>query len=319
MENKFPHFQKLYGVVEALLDPTTGCPWDLKQTHESLTQYLIEESYEFVDAVDRKHSEDMVEELGDVLLQVLLHCEISRRASGFNWEMVSEKLATKLIERHPHVFKESSHGALVGSSAGSSIESSAESSAETKKQLTSEDVLQNWQEIKKAEKLKKITQEKNEVNEGQGEKTTPAEQSFKMLPSLLAAKKIGDWSKNEKFDWSDYSQVVYKVEEEWQELKEELPPNGSFNTERAKEELGDMLFSLVQLARHLKLDPEEALRKSNQKFMNRFSEMQKIYSKHYPHSTTPFKNLDDETKNNLWNQAKLNLKKSSPMTKGKKS
>ncbi len=226
--------EKCIQVIEKLRDPKGGCPWDLEQTHESLLKYLLEESYEFMEAVELKNSKMMEEELGDVLLQVLLHSTIASESKTFNLESVAKTLADKIIRRHPHVF-----GDVKVSGA--------------------DEVVANWKDIKEKEK---------------GEKKHTIDEKLLQSPALLSAFNIGKKSTTVNFDWDDYYQVIGKVEEEWQEVKEELPPGGRFNKERVREEIGDLLFSVAQLARHLDIEPEECLRDANRKFINRFKQVE---------------------------------------------
>jgi MazG family protein len=231
-------FKKLVDVVKALRDPDTGCPWDLEQNHESLLKYLFEESYEFKEAVEKNKNELMEEELGDLLLQVLLHAQMGSEREAFDIESISKGLADKLIRRHPHVFDNPEN-----------------------KKLTPEQVNENWHKIK--------GQEKNQKQQ------RAIKEKIIYGPSLKVAENIGHKTNKLNFDWEDAQQVAWKVEEEWQELKEELMP-AQLNKERIAEELGDFLFSSAQLARHLGQDPEELLRKANQKFLKRFYAMEDI-------------------------------------------
>ena len=230
-----PELIRCIEVIARLRHPTKGCPWDLEQTHETLLKYLIEESYEFIEATELKDSKMMEEELGDVLLQILLHSKIAAETKTFNLESVAKTLADKIIRRHPHVF-----GDEIG-------------------ELSSEQVVANWKEIKKNEK---------------GPKKYSIDTKFLHAPALETSFKIGQKSTTVNFDWEDYYQVMSKVEEEWQEVKEELPPGGKFNKARVKEEIGDLLFSVAQLARHVDLNPEECLRDANRKFINRFQRVE---------------------------------------------
>lgn len=234
---KNAEFNKLFNIIEKLRDPKEGCPWDLKQTHESLLKYLIEESYEFVDAV-KNAPNDMEEELGDVLLQVLLHCQISSEDGGFDFESLCQKLSQKMMRRHPHVFDQKVDRAL----------------------LTDEHLQNNWDEIKRKEGKNKIHPHK-------------FSRDYLIGPSLTSAYKIGKKTSLMNFDWENAKQVLYKVEEEWQELKAEIPHEGKGNHQAIKEELGDLFFSLAQLSRHLGIDPEECLREGNEKFLKRFNKM----------------------------------------------
>jgi MazG family protein len=232
-----PELQRCIEVIKALRHPKTGCPWDLEQTHESLLKYLIEEAYEFVEAVEKKNPKLMEEEIGDVMFQVLLHTSMGEETGAFSLESAAKNLADKLVRRHPHVFKQS------------------------EKKLTSDEVIDNWQKIKETEK---------------GLKKNTIDEKYLQAPALESAYKIGKKTTELNFDWSDYQQVVMKVEEEWQEVKEELPPTGKFNRERVREEIGDLLFSVAQLARHLDLDPEECLRGANKKFIGRFKKVEDL-------------------------------------------
>ncbi len=233
----YPELERCIEVVKSLRHPKTGCPWDLQQTHSTLLKYLIEESYEFVEAVELGKPKLMEEEIGDVLFQVLLHTSIAEETKSFSLESSAKVLADKLIRRHPHVFGVAEH------------------------KLSPEEVVENWQRIK--------TSEKGEAKYSIDEKNLQA-------PALESALKIGQKSTKVNFDWEDYRQVMMKVEEEWQEVKEELPPSGQYDKTRVKEEIGDLLFSVAQLARHLDLNPEECLRDANKKFINRFKKVEDL-------------------------------------------
>lgn len=232
---KYPELEKAIEVIEALLHPETGCPWDLEQTHQTLLKYLIEESYEFIEAVEKNDPTLMNEEVGDILLQVLLHAMIAKKEGTFDIESIAKTLSDKMIRRHPHVFSNPEN-------------------------LSTEEILSNWQDIKNLEK-------KNEKKYSIPHKLIHA-------PSLTSSFNIGKKSTTVNFDWENYSQVMSKVEEEWQEVKAELPPTGKFNAERVEEEIGDLLFSVAQLSRHLNIDPESALRKANIKFLRRFHQVE---------------------------------------------
>ena len=233
----YPELERCIEVIKKLRHPTDGCPWDLEQTHETLLKYLIEESYEFVEAVESKDPKHMEEEIGDVLFQVLLHTNIGEEQGKFNLESAAKNLADKLIRRHPHVFDKRNE------------------------KITTDEVLANWKIIKANEK---------------GEAKYSIDEKCLQAPALESAFKIGKKSTTVNFDWSDYQQVVMKVEEEWQEVKEELPPTGTFNKERVREEIGDLLFSVAQLSRHLGFNPEECLRDANKKFINRFKKVEDL-------------------------------------------
>jgi MazG family protein len=264
------NFEKLVDVIAELRHPEHGCPWDLKQTNESLLKYLLEESYEFIETVEEKDPKKMEEEIGDVLLQVLLHSQISSEKGEFDIESVSAKLSEKLIRRHPHVFENN----------------------QTK--LDADQVLINWEKIKLEEKAREAgLQSIHRISS-----------SVLNAPPLMSATKIGKKTNELKFDWSDYTQVVYKVEEEWQELKEELTPHREINREAAFEELGDLLFSVAQLARHLDMDPHEALKAANKKFLRRFHAMEDLMIE----KNVKLEDMNQDQMDVYWNQAKLNEK-----------
>jgi MazG family protein len=231
----YPELNRCIEVIQKLRHPTEGCPWDLEQSHKSLLKYLIEESYEYIEATENDNAQMMEEELGDVLLQVLLHATIASESGKFDLESVAKTLADKIVRRHPHVFQCKDQ------------------------KISSQEVVTNWQEIKKQEKTSK---------------KYAIDTKFLQAPALESAFKIGTKSTSVNFDWEDYYQVVGKVEEEWQEVKEELPPGGKYDPKRVKEEIGDLLFSVAQLARHLDLNPEECLRDANRKFINRFQKVE---------------------------------------------
>lgn len=264
------NFEKLKQVIADLRHPVDGCPWDLKQTHETLLKYLLEESYEFIEAVEEKDPKKMEEEIGDVLMQVLLHAQLGSEKQLFDIESVSAKLTEKLIRRHPHVFEKKDTS------------------------ITSDQVLINWEKIKAEERLRE-----------EGEKTHHRiKKSALNAPPLTAAVKIGKKTNDIKFDWDDYTQVAYKVEEEWQELKEELTPHRALNRDAVFEEMGDLLFSVAQLARHLDMDPDAALHAANKKFLRRFHAMEDLMQK----KGAVLEDMNQEQMDVYWNQAKVNEK-----------
>jgi len=258
-------FKNAYEVVSKLRDPVSGCPWDLKQTHHSLLKYLIEESYEYITAVEKGDWSEMEEELGDILLQIFLHSLIGQEENKFSLESISKVLSQKIIRRHPHVF---SH---------------------EKKSITSDEVERNWKKIKATEKI---------------EDQAIFKDSLINLPSLMTATKIGEIAEKIHFDWENPQQVCSKVEEEWLELKEEMADFPNIDHARTQEELGDLLFSIVQLARHLSIDPDEALRTSNKKFIKRFSVVEKLIKK----DSKLIEELDQKGLDKYWDLAKKSLK-----------
>ncbi len=260
-------FEKLVQVVKALRDPETGCPWDLQQDHKSLLPFLFEESYEFKEAVESGDYDHMREEIGDVLLQVVLHSQLANEVKKFDVEDVAKSISEKIIRRHPHVF----------------------ANPEGKK-ITTEEVKENWNDIKAQEK------QDQDYKRAIKKKVLNA-------PSLTSAYEIGRKTEKLNFDWEDAQQVAYKVEEEWQELKEELMP-AQLNKDRVAEELGDFLFSAAQLARHLDLDPEDLLKKANQKFLKRFYQMEDLIRA----EGKSFEGMTQEQLDVYWNEVKRSQK-----------
>ena len=214
--------------IIAKLRAPDGCPWDIEQTHESLKKYLIEEVHEFLQAIEEEDDEGMVEELGDVLLQVFLHAQIGEDEGFFSMEDVLESVAFKMIHRHPHVFGDVE------------VEST-------------EDVMRNWQQLKSAEKGTDV----KGLLHGQERFGSSLLTSFNYQK---AAAKVG-------FDWPNAEGAWQKFEEEWQEFKDEIA-KGTADTQM--DELGDVLFTIVNVARFYKLSPEEAMMHANRKFKNRF-------------------------------------------------
>jgi len=236
------------------------CPWDRKQTHPSLSKYLLEEAYEAAEAMDREDKDSLKEELGDVLLQVALHSEIASEKKWFDFESVAKQVSEKMIRRHPHVFNQTG--------------------------IPDEEThLKNWTKLKQKEKPKK------NILDG-----IP-----KALPALQRAQRYGEITSSVGFDWKETSEVLEKVEEELSELKTEIRKKR--NIKKVEEELGDLLFSLAQLARHLKLDAERSLRESNEKFLQRFEKLEKnLRKKKKSISDLSPKDLEEE-----WGQVKQSL------------
>jgi len=228
--------ERLKAIMHRLRAPG-GCPWDAEQTHESIISNLIEEAHETVDAIQRADDTDMAEELGDLLLQVVFHCEIAEEGKRFNLDDVARGISEKLVRRHPHVFATSS-----------AVDSDA--------------VLRQWDEIKRKEK---------------GEKEVPYLHGVgKGLPALIRASKLQKKAAKVGFDWPVETGVLSKIREELRELQSAIDAQKMGEVE---EELGDLLFSVVNLARYRKIDPEVLMAKANSKFERRFGEMESIIKK----------------------------------------
>lgn len=251
-----PDFSRLIEIVAALRDPQTGCPWDLEQDHRSLRPYLIEEAYELIEAINENDDGAMMEELGDVLLQVAIHSQLAAERKAFGINEVCQRVADKMISRHPHVFGDVT----------------AETSAE---------VLKNWELIKQREKAERKQSMTASLLDG-----LPAS-----LPSLQKAQRIGAKVGRVNFDWDSLSGVVAKVREEYGEFFAEFdkvgidPAQALIPTSeqlapalksRLESELGDLLFSLAQLARWLGIEAEGVLQEANQRFRARMEAVEKL-------------------------------------------
>jgi MazG family protein len=241
-------FQESVAIMAQLRAPG-GCPWDREQTFATIRRYTLEETYEVLDAIEREHWSDLAEELGDLLLQVLFYAQMGDEAGYFSIVDVLGHLNRKLIRRHPHVFGEEASAA-----AGNRAEVDATTGIEATR------VLANWEVIKRAEKSQ---------NDSSASLLDEVPRSF---PALLEATKLGSKAAKVGFDWPDRAGLLEKVEEECREIEAEVGAGAA--PEAIEGEVGDLLFTVVNLARHLKVDPELALRRTNGKFRRRFAAME---------------------------------------------
>jgi MazG family protein len=265
-------FRRLVRIMERLQEPD-GCPWDLEQTHESLKPYMIEEAYEALDAIDSGDDTSLAEELGDVLLQVIFHSVLAKRTGRFSIDDVSRAAAGKMVRRHPHVFGE------------------AEAS-------TAADVLKNWEKVKSAERQEKAASAAPSPAGSEKEKHAGTLDGVpKELPALLRAQRIQEKAARVGFDWQDINPVLDKVAEETRELKEAV---ASGDTSRVQDEMGDLLFTLVNVSRFLKVDAEQALRGTCSKFQQRFSRVEQ-YARN---QGRPVQDLTLEEMDAQWEAAK---------------
>jgi len=233
---------RLIEIMAALRDPKTGCPWDTEQTFESIKPYTIEEAYEVADAIERKDMDDLCEELGDLLLQVVFHARMAEEAGEFSFGDVVHAITHKMIRRHPHVFTVS----------GAS---------------TPDAVKLQWDEIKAEEKHERA---ERRARRGLTEdvKAGLLGSVHRSQPALSEALKLQQRAAKVGFDWSQAEPILDKIEEEIGELREALRGG---QQEKITDELGDLIFALVNIGRHVKADPEDALRGTNTKFRRRFS------------------------------------------------
>ena len=256
MEKKYKNLEELIDVVAKLRAPD-GCPWDREQTHTSLRPNMLEEAYEAVDAIDENDMAHLREELGDVLLQVLLHSQIASESNEFTLDDVAKELKEKLIHRHPHVFG-------------------------TAKINNADDVLKTWDKLKSEEKT---------------ERKSAMDGLSRSQAALISAQKISKRAVKTGFEWPNKESLYDCVMSEIEEFKEAEIEKDKNHME---EEMGDILFAIVNLARWNKIDAEQALLKANKKFEKRFRKMEDL-------ATKPLNDYSFEEFDNLWKQAKKSL------------
>lgn len=256
MEKKYKNLEELIDVVAKLRAPD-GCPWDREQTHTSLRPNMLEEAYEAVDAIDENDMAHLREELGDVLLQVLLHSQIASESNEFTLDDVAKELKEKLIHRHPHVFG-------------------------TAKINNADDVLKTWDKLKSEEKI---------------ERKSAMDGLSRSQAALISAQKISKRAVKTGFEWTNEESLYDCVMSEIEEFKEAEIEKDKNHME---EEMGDILFAIVNLARWNKIDAEQALLKANKKFEKRFRKMEDL-------ATKPLNDYSFEEFDNLWKQAKKSL------------
>ena len=287
-------FQRAVSIMTRLRAPG-GCPWDREQTFDSIKPYTLEETYEVLEAIDNRDWEELSGELGDLLLRVLFYAQMAKEQGTFSIDEVLDRLSNKLVDRHPHVFGEV-------------------------KAETSSDVLRNWEALKAEEKKKRL-----ETGGGKAAQNLENQQSVlagvpTAIPALLEANKLSSRAAHVGFDWPNVNGLFEKLHEETEELREQLkefpepgprphargvagsgrPQIPEELRERLEDEVGDLLFVLVNIARYLSLDPESALRKTNRKFKQRFQWMEEQLraSRRGPQQASM------EELESLWQQAK---------------
>jgi tetrapyrrole methylase family protein/MazG family protein len=269
-------FDKLTKITHRLRNPKTGCPWDRVQTHKSLKPYLIEEAYEALEAIDEKDYNKLCGELGDVLLQVILHAEMAKQKGKFDINDVIKGITDKMIRRHPHVFKSK---IPIPKSQKDKIEK----------------IWKKWEQIKKGEEGVK------------GEKESILKSVPKSLPALYRAEKVQKKAARVGFDWDRVAGAWQKVYEETDEINQILnkssQPKGILKT-RLEEELGDLLFAIANVARKLDVSAEEALHSAINKFSQRF----KYLEDHARRSKKELHEMGLEEMESLWKRVKKNVK-----------
>jgi tetrapyrrole methylase family protein / MazG family protein len=247
-------FSQLVEII-ARLRGEDGCPWDRKQTHSSLREFLLEETYEVLEALDESDYRKLCQELGDLLLQIVLHAQIASENREFKLEDVIKNINTKLIRRHPHVFGKA-------------------------KVETAEEVLHNWEEIKKGERERE---------------SSVLDSVPRQMPALAYSQDIQRRAAQTGFDWENIDGVIDKLVEEVHEFKQAV------SQDQKADEFGDLFFTLVNIARRMGIDPESSLRQANRKFYKRFSYMEKLCSER----GLNLSQLSFDAQNALWDEAKI--------------
>ena len=251
--------EDLVGIMQ-LLRGENGCPWDKEQTPTSLRNNLLEEAYETADAIDRLDDTDMAEELGDLLLQIVFHCQMAKERGAYDLDKVADGICKKLVYRHPHIFS----NVVVNNS---------------------DEVLDNWDKLKNKEKQMQSFSDTL--------KAVP-----KAFPACLRAQKVQKRATKAGYDFKTLQDTVLKIEEELAELKQALSQN---DFESASDELGDLLFSVINTARFLKTDAEQKLNSTTERFINRFSKAEELAAK----QNKNLSELSEDELDVLWKQAKL--------------
>ena len=226
--------ERLLEIMARLRDPETGCPWDIEQNWQTIIPYTIEEAHEVADAIEREAWPEVKAELGDLLLQVVYYAQMAREDGRFDFDAIVKGVADKMVARHPHVFGDES------------------------RDKSADDQVRDWEKIKAAER----------AAEGRGERTGALDGVALGLPALTRALKLQKRAARVGFDWTEVGDVLDKVSEECAELVEAKDRESA---ERIEEEFGDLMFVMVNLGRHLDVDPEQALRRANGKFTRRFA------------------------------------------------
>ena len=260
-----PSIERLLEIMARLRDPDTGCPWDKAQRFETIAPYTIEEAYEVADAIERGDKAALKDELGDLLFQVVFYAQMAREEEAFDFDEVADAISEKMLRRHPHVFGD--------------------------RDVTSGTALHGMWETQKAEERAKSA-------ERDGRPPSALDDVALALPALLRAHKLQKRAARVGFDWPDLAPVLDKIEEELEELKAEVSNGGG--ADRLEDEVGDLLFAVVNLARHIDIEPEQALRRANAKFERRFKAVESALAER---GKTP-RTSDLQEMDALWNEAK---------------
>src|ERR1035438_7742931 len=289
-------FEQSVAIMARLRAPG-GCPWDREQSFDSIRKYTLEETYEVFDAIERRDFSHLAEELGDLLLQVLFYAEMAANEGRFTITDVLDHLNRKLVRRHPHVFGEE---ASLAAGNRARVDSDVAGSPGA--------VLRNWEEIKAAEKLAAPAQEgTGDASRAGNRAVSRLDSVLRALPALAEAAKLGAKARKSGFDWPHWRDLLPKLAEETAELEAEAASDDPARKPAVEAELGDLLFTAVNLGRHLGVDAEMALRGCNLRFRQRFREMEMA-------SERPLEELAAADLEELWEQAKRTLARSEEHT-----
>jgi MazG family protein len=256
---------RLLSIMRRLRDPEAGCPWDVKQTFRTIAPYTIEEAYEVADAIERNDIEELRDELGDLLFQVVFHARMAEEAGHFDFSAVAQAISDKMVRRHPHVFA-------------------------TAEERDAESQTVAWEAQKAEERAARAASE--------GRDASVLDGVIASLPAMTRALKLQKRAARVGFDWPSTAEVFDKIDEEILEIKEEIENAGS--DDALEDEVGDLLFVVVNLARHLKVDPDAALRRSNAKFDRRFRHLEARLAA----AGKSLEESDLEEMERLWQEAK---------------
>ncbi len=257
---------KLLSIMKTLRDPEKGCPWDIKQTPGSIAPHTLEEVYELLDAIENKDMNNLCDELGDLLFHVVFYSEMADEAGYFNFDKVAKQVATKLQRRHPHVFADNQ----LDKSDGRALD---------------------WEDIKQ--------QERDDRAKATGVQNSLLDNIASAMPAVMRAEKLQKRAATVGFDWPDLEPVLAKIDEELAELRVEIQTGAGM--EKLRDELGDLLFSCVNLARHIRVEPERALDQTNRKFESRF----RFVEKRLREQGVSLKEASLEQMDALWREAKM--------------